>query len=75
MLLEPAEATINDHLGDAYWRNGRKLEAKFEWQHALSLKPEKDQQPLIRRKIEVGLETPPPGALPATQAQGGASRK
>jgi Flp pilus assembly protein TadD len=71
VLLEPGEATINDHLGDAYWRFGRKLEAKFEWQHALSLKPDKDQEPLIRRKIEIGLEGPPPGAAPATQAQGG----
>ena len=70
VLLEPAEATINDHLGDAYWRSGRKLEAKFEWQHALSLKPDKDQEPLIRHKIEVGLEGPPPGAAGATEAQG-----
>jgi len=75
VLLEPGEATINDHLGDAYWRIGRKLEAKFEWQHALSLKPDKDQEPLIRRKIEAGLETPPPGAAPETQAQGGQGRK
>ena len=70
VLLEPGEATINDHLGDAYWRFGRKLEAKFEWQHALSLKPDKDLEPGIRHKIEVGLEGPPPGARPATEAQG-----
>ncbi len=75
VLLEPGEATINDHLGDAYWRFGRKLEAKFEWQHALSLKPDKDQEPVIRRKIEVGLEGPAPGAATATQAQGGASHQ
>jgi Flp pilus assembly protein TadD len=70
VLLEPGEPTINDHLGDAYWRFGRKLEAKFEWQHALSLKPEKSLEPAIRRKIEVGLEGPPPGVAPATEARG-----
>lgn len=75
VLLEPGEATINDHLGDAYWRVGRRLEAKFEWQHALSLKPSKDDEPKIRRKIEVGLEEPPPGPTTATQAQGGQSAK
>jgi tetratricopeptide (TPR) repeat protein len=75
VLLEPGEATINDHLGDAYWRVGRRLEAKFEWQHALSLKPDKDDEPKIRRKIEVGLEDPSPGAATATQAQGGQSNK
>ena len=31
---------INDHLGDAYWRTGRTLEAQFQWAHARDLKPE-----------------------------------
>ena len=75
VLLEPGEPTINDHLGDAYWRIGRKLEAKFEWQHALSLKPTKEDEPKIRRKIDVGLEEPAPGPATATQAQGGDSHK
>jgi tetratricopeptide (TPR) repeat protein len=75
ILLEPGEPTINDHLGDAYWRIGRKLEAKFEWQHALSLKPDKDDEPKIRHKIEVGLEDPAPGPTPATQAQSGDGHK
>ena len=75
VLLQPGEATINDHLGDAYWRFGRKLEAKFEWQHALSLKPDKEQEPLVRRKIEVGLEGPAPGAARETQAQDGQGHK
>ena len=30
VLLDPADATINDHLGDAYWRVGRKLEAQSQ---------------------------------------------
>lgn len=64
--LEPGEATINDHLGDAYWRVGRRLEAKYQWQHALTLKPEKDEEPKIRRKIEAGLPN-----LPSAPAQAG----
>jgi len=37
--LKPEDPTINDHLGDAYWRIGRTLEAKFQWAHARDLKP------------------------------------
>lgn len=35
--LEPANALINDHLGNAYWLGGRKNEARFQWHHALTL--------------------------------------
>lgn len=66
ILLEPGEPTVNDHLGDAYWRVGRKLEARFQWQHALTLKPTADDEPKIRRKIEAGLED-----LPKVPAQAG----
>jgi tetratricopeptide (TPR) repeat protein len=34
--LLPYDSTINDHLGDAYWSNGRKLEARFQWKRALN---------------------------------------
>ena len=71
ILLEPGEATINDHLGDAYWRIGRKLEAKFQWQHALTLKPEKLDEPKIRHKIEAGLTDLPPVPAQAGSPQSG----
>lgn len=32
----PYDVTVNDHLGDAYWRNGREIEAKFQWRRALN---------------------------------------
>jgi len=60
-LLERAVAlvstdwTVNDHLGDAYWRVGRKLEAKFQWQRALTLKPDADKVAEIENKINNGL--------------------
>jgi Flp pilus assembly protein TadD len=54
--LKPQDSTINDHLGDAYWRADRKLEARFQWTHALTFKPEPDQEALLKRKLEVGLD-------------------
>ncbi len=56
LALKPSDPVINDHLGDVYWRVGRKLEAKFQWNHARDLKPEADDLVLILKKIENGLE-------------------
>ena len=53
--LKWSDPVINDHLGDAYWKVGRKLEARFQWNHARDLKPEKDELPKILKKIEQGL--------------------
>ena len=36
--LEPANAIISNHLGDAYWFGGRKNEASFQWNHVLTMK-------------------------------------
>ena len=35
--LLPNDPEINDHLGDAYWKAGRQLEAKFQWKIAASV--------------------------------------
>lgn len=48
--LEPANALINDHLGNAYWQGGRKNEARFQWQHALTL--EDDTGEVVRKDVE-----------------------
>ena len=66
----PADPTINDHLGDAYWRAGRRLEAVYQWSHALSLKPEEGEQ-IIRDKIRNGLApaSPPKTAKPEGEAK------
>ncbi|MDF3075372.1 MAG: tetratricopeptide repeat protein [Alphaproteobacteria bacterium] len=64
-LLERAVAlvstdwTVNDHLGDAYWRVGRKQEARFQWQRALTLKPEADKVKAVEDKIANGLPDAP----------------
>jgi len=53
--LEPGDATINDHLGDAYWRVGRKTEARFQWRHALEGELKPDERRAIMLKLEDGL--------------------
>jgi tetratricopeptide (TPR) repeat protein len=55
VVLEPGDPDVNDHLGDAYWRVGRKLEATFQWAHARDLKPEPEELPKILKKLEHGL--------------------
>jgi len=54
--MNPGNAVINDHLGDAYWYGGRKNEAVFQWQHALVLKEDAESidKKAINAKIEDG---------------------
>ena len=54
--LMPVDPIVNDHLGDAYWAVGRKLEAAFQWRRALSFDPEEKEIDRVRRKLEVGLD-------------------
>ena len=55
--MNPANAVICDHLGDAYWFAGRKNEAVFQWQHALVLKEDADSidREEIQNKIDNGV--------------------
>jgi tetratricopeptide (TPR) repeat protein len=53
--LEVVDPVVNDHLGDAYWAVGRKIEAKFQWNRALSFDPTEKDAERIRRKLDVGL--------------------
>ena len=54
--LEATDPIINDHLGDAYWAVGRKIEAAFQWQRALSFDPGDELADRIRLKLEIGLD-------------------
>ncbi len=56
--MNPANAVISDHLGDAYWFAGRKNEAGFQWRHAITLKEDADMldKDKIKDKIENGLK-------------------
>ncbi|NHB76636.1 tetratricopeptide repeat protein [Rhodobacter calidifons] len=55
-LLEPVDPIVTDHLGDVYWMNNRKLEARFQWRRALSFNPTEKDKARILRKLEVGLD-------------------
>ncbi|USI71876.1 tetratricopeptide repeat protein [Sphingomonas morindae] len=54
----PAESDINEHLGDAYWKVGRQLEARYAWRAALVPAGPKDAARL-RAKIDNGLPAAP----------------
>lgn len=51
---EPADPTINEHLGDAYYSAGRRVEARFAWAAALVYADAEDAA-RIGAKIEEGL--------------------
>jgi len=54
--LMPVDPIVNDHLGDVYWAVGRKREARFQWNRALSFDPEDADQARIVKKLEIGLD-------------------
>ncbi|MBQ2811583.1 MAG: tetratricopeptide repeat protein [Alphaproteobacteria bacterium] len=56
----PANAVVCDHLGDVYWQVGRKNEAKYQWQHALTLKEDTEllNKELIKEKLKNGAPQP-----------------
>lgn len=53
--LQPVDATINGHLGDAYAAAGRRLEAVYQWRRALALHPE----PAAARELKAKLDDQP----------------
>ena len=57
LQLLPADAILNDHLGDVYWAVGRQREARFHWHRALSFgeNPDLDAD-RVRRKLQDGLD-------------------
>jgi tetratricopeptide (TPR) repeat protein len=71
VVLMPGDPVINDHLGDAYWKVGRKLEAGFKWNHARSLDPEPDDLKKINDKIANGLKDEPKAAVTGKTGNGG----
>jgi len=55
VVLEPADPDVNNHLGDAYWRVGRTVEARFQWQRVLSLSPTDKLKREVEEKLKSGL--------------------
>ena len=69
MSLKPDDAVLNDHLGDAYWRVGRRLEATFQWSHARDMKPEPAILADVQKKLAEGLPEIAPKAAADTPAK------
>jgi tetratricopeptide (TPR) repeat protein len=55
VLLVPGDATINEHYGDALWMDGRKLDAHFQWNHALAFNTDPKDKAKIQKKLQDGL--------------------
>lgn len=58
--LMPYDPEVIDHLGDLYWKTGRKLEAYYQWKRVLDYgdaDDERDQEIMeaARKKLEAGL--------------------
>ena len=56
--LEPDDVTINAHLGDAYWHVNRKIEARFQWRHAIDNGAEDAELAALLQKLENGIVKP-----------------
>ncbi len=50
--MDPDDAEINAHLGDAFYADGQKLQADYQWQRALALKPDAKLQADIEAKLK-----------------------
>ena len=51
---DPSQSEIHEHLGDALYSAGRRIEARFSWQAAL-ITAEDQAKSRLERKMEVGL--------------------
>ncbi len=50
-VLEPMDAIITGHLGDAYWKTARYAEARFKWQYALTIATEDELKAELTTKL------------------------
>ena len=55
MVLEAGDPDVNNHLGDAYWRVGRRTEAQFQWRRVLTLDPDAKLRTEVEAKLKTGL--------------------
>lgn len=55
VLLMPEDPTINEHLGDALWKVGKPIAARFQWNHALTFGAQAEARAQIEQKIKTGL--------------------
>ena len=69
--IESADPVVTDHLGDALWRVGRKVEARYQWRKALAFEPTPEDRVKIEEKLLVGLGPPEKKKPKAHMPRGG----
>ncbi|HEY5105527.1 MAG TPA: tetratricopeptide repeat protein [Caulobacteraceae bacterium] len=67
VVLDPGDPDVNNHLGDAYWRVGRRTEAQFQWRRVLTLEPTAKIRAEAEAKLKSGLDGAPVPSLVAGQ--------
>lgn len=67
--LEAGDPEINNHLGDAYWRVGRRIEAEFQWKRVLTLDPPANIKADVDAKLASGLGPKGPATAPKVAEQ------
>jgi tetratricopeptide (TPR) repeat protein len=53
--IAPQDPVINDHLGDVYWFQERKMEARFQWRKSIKYHTDKEEITTIEHKIKNGI--------------------
>ena len=54
--LLPADPVVNDHYGDALWKNGNKIQARYYWNYVLNLEKTDDKlKAIVEQKLIKGL--------------------
>lgn len=69
--IESADPVVTDHLGDALWRVGRKVEARYQWRKALAFEPSSEDRAKIEAKLLKGLGPPEKKKPKAHMPRGG----
>lgn len=67
--LEAGDPEINNHLGDAYWRVGRRIEADYQWRRVLTLDPDTRIKADVEDKLASGQGPRGPAAAPRVATQ------
>jgi Flp pilus assembly protein TadD len=67
--LEAGDPEINNHLGDAYWRVGRRIEAEYQWRRVLTLEPDDRIKTDVEAKLSSGQGPKGPAAAPRVAGQ------
>jgi len=56
VATDPAQSVMHEHLGDAYWAAGRRIEARYAWRAAL-VQADKDGLDRLNSRLADGLDS------------------